>query len=161
MSQLSERAREECRREIVAACRLSMDAGVLDAFLDKFTANFVRLCDGPNGATYWAQHGQAMRDNGRFIGTIAEYLAKNKAPRTVSMHELMVGLIIVRATCDDRLHLPATVTDEVNITPFFELCRNLDVDTRVAQAWTAFLAAVSEGSMGTASDRTYRMARGA
>src|SRR5262249_1132475 len=99
------------------------------------------------------RRGQAFRDNGRFIGTFAEYFAKSKAEPVVSLNELMASLVIVRATCDNRLHLKAS---RPPADPFFHICQGVQANQRVEANWGAFLEVINE-ELGT-TDNPFRIA---
>lgn len=139
---LAEQAREECRREIESACRVDLDPAVLAEFLDLFSGNFRRLCtDNGDGHKYWAKVGQLMRDNGRYIGTLAEFFAKNRRPKQVQVGDLYKALAIVRAECiEDRPRRAGASADGGIITPFFELCEGVRVDADTERAWRQFVA---------------------
>ena len=134
MPKLSEQALSECRKELLAACRLPIDPQVLEEFLKKFIGNLENTLDHDpaKGSTWWSQIGQKVRDNGRFIGTFAEFLAKDKSSQAVEMHELMVALIMVRATCG--------VKRGPRFVPFYEVCERISGDPQVTRAFTEFLA---------------------
>jgi hypothetical protein len=112
-----------------------MDEKVRENFLNQFLGNLQEKLDHDEvqGAKFWATVGQRLRDNSRFIGTFAEFLAKDKEPPVVEMRELMVALTMVRATCGVRrggLFLP-----------MYDICRKIQSDPDVVRTFTAFLAA--------------------
>jgi len=138
---LAEQAREECRREIKAACRIGLDASTLDSFMDRFMGNFKRLCtDDEAGNKFWARIGQNMRDNGRYIGTFADFFARNKKPAVVSLDDLNLSLILVRALCFDRQIVPDHRTATIPLaSPRFEICEGVDLDPELDTLWRQFL----------------------
>ena len=154
---LSEQASLECRQEILAACRLTIEPKALDDFMDLFKSNFESLCDNPvTGYEYWARLGGNMRANGRYIGSFAEYLAKNKDNQLVEWFELIVALEMVRLTCDDRIHMP-NVEGEVHLR--FQLCGGVAGNPTAREAFKAFLVAIGELPPDSRSVGKYRIVR--
>lgn len=141
MATLAEQAREECRREIKAACRIALDDETLDKFMDRFSGNFTRLCsDDPAGQKFWARVGQNMRDNGRYIGTFADFFSRNRRPAPkVTLDDLNLGLIMVRALCFDQQIVPGPTSKLPLASPRFEICEGVMLDPDLDTMWRQFL----------------------
>jgi len=105
---LSERALGECRREIETACRMPIQPQALHDILELVRPNFERMLDDkpndpPEEKAYhqrrWVLDGEVMRDNGRFVGTFAEFFSNRGQQSEVGFRELLVALLIVAAGC--------------------------------------------------------------
>lgn len=110
MRKLSERAIDECRREIEAACRVPIQPQALHDILELVRPNFETMLDDQptdsdeqktNHLRRWTLDGQVMRDNGRFVGTFAEFFTdrEQKPQPEVGFRELLVALLIVAVGC--------------------------------------------------------------
>lgn len=99
MTNLSEAAIQECVAEIQAACRRPIDAAALEALLDALRPNFRQILDRPEGKVHWTEHGQHMRDNGRYLGALADFFGYQSDVATVGAAELMRAFAMVRDAC--------------------------------------------------------------
>ena len=79
MKQLAEIALKECIVELRAACRLPIDPDALETMMSWVRPQFVEILNHPDGRKRWADHGQQMRDNGRFIGAFADFFARHSS----------------------------------------------------------------------------------
>jgi hypothetical protein len=96
---LSQQAIEECVRELLSACRMPIKPGAVASVVKHFAPRFKELLDADNGAQVWATTGPPMRDNGRFIGTWAEFIARGKKRARVEEEDLMTAVQMVSAQC--------------------------------------------------------------
>jgi hypothetical protein len=99
MARLSEVAIRECVAELRAACRRPIDDQALDVLLGGLRSNFERILDDPDGGVRWSDHGQRMRDNGRFIGALADFFGNHLDSPVVGIEELTQAFEMVRAAC--------------------------------------------------------------
>ena len=129
---LSQSAIEECLRELRAACRMPIDDAAIDAADRLMRPQFEKLLDNAKGAQQWAVDGPLMRDNGRFVGTFAEFFANRQSKSSVGAGELMAAIQIVRAQCHAG-------EQHGKFSPFFAYCVGIPVDNAVVE----FLQVVS------------------
>ena len=99
MSRMSERAIAECVAELRAACRRPIDEGALDTLLASLRPNFERILDDPGGTARWADHGPHMRDNGRYLGALADFFSHYADAPWVGADHLMQAFAMVRDAC--------------------------------------------------------------
>lgn len=102
MKKLSEKALNECVAEIRAACRLPIDAQALETMLSWVRPQFVQILDNADGGKRWADHGQQMRDNGRYLGTFADFFARHTESQTVGIDEITRAFEMLKADCTVR-----------------------------------------------------------
>jgi hypothetical protein len=96
---LSELAIQECVAELRAACRRPIDGSALAALVECLRPNFEEILDRPEGKAHWTDHGPHMRDNGRYLGTLADFFGYQSAVATVGADELMRAFALVRQAC--------------------------------------------------------------
>jgi hypothetical protein len=96
---MSEMAVEQCVAELRAACRRPIDQQALDMLIGWLRPQFEEILDHPDGAARWADHGQRMRDNGRFIGALADFFGHHMDAGVVGANELTQAFRMVRAAC--------------------------------------------------------------
>jgi hypothetical protein len=99
MTRLSERALEECVAELRAACRRPIDDAALTTLLDWIRPVFGEILDRPDGNTYWSDCGQHMRNNGRYVGGLADFISHQADVDVVGASELMQAFTMVRDAC--------------------------------------------------------------
>lgn len=112
---LSEQAMSECHLELLASCRIPITPGEYKMFEQLLEPNFKRFLDHANGPQRWIRDGRKMRDNARFIGTLAEFFTNRQHNAQVGFKELLAALLIVQWGCDAGLP-PGHQT--------FEYCQN-------------------------------------
>jgi hypothetical protein len=95
----SELAIRECVVELRAACRRPIDEAALDTLLDWLRPNFQDILDRPDGRAHWADHGQHMRDNGRYLGALADFFSYQADVPTAGTSELLRAFTMVRDAC--------------------------------------------------------------
>ena len=100
---LYEQAMHECRRELLAGCRIPITPDEFKAFEELLEVNFKRYLDNPRGPERWQKDGLKMRDNARFIGTLAEFFTNRESKPAVGFKELFAALLIVQWGCDAGL----------------------------------------------------------
>ena len=100
MRRLPDIAMRECFGELRAACRLPIDEAALQALMERVRPNFERILGHPDGPRRWSDHGQRMRDNGRYVGTMAEFYVNRD--RMVSTEALNRAFAAVREDCTVR-----------------------------------------------------------
>jgi hypothetical protein len=98
-STLSESAMQECVVELRAACRRPIDDAALAALLDSLRPNFQQILDRPEGRAHWTDHGRHMRDNGRYLGCLADFFSYQSDVDVVGTNELMRAFALVRDAC--------------------------------------------------------------
>ena len=96
---LSELAIQECVTELRAACRRPIDESALDALLATLRPQFQQILDRPEGRGHWTDHGRHMRDNGRYIGCLADFFSYRADADIVGPTELMQAFALVRDVC--------------------------------------------------------------
>ncbi len=102
MKQLSEIALNECIVELRAACRLPIDPQALDTMMSWVRPQFVQILDHHDGGKRWADHGQRMRDNGRYLGTFADFFARHTDASAVGVDEISRAFEMLKAECTVR-----------------------------------------------------------
>jgi hypothetical protein len=119
-----------------AACRMEIDKQAVDELWTRdFKKRFEQLLDDPvEGPRRWATDGPLLRDNGRFIGTFAEFFANRNQKDRVELPELLIATTIVSRTCE---------AFAPNVQPL-KYCENLRPD--FVAATEEFLARVSPGA---------------
>jgi hypothetical protein len=100
---LSEQAMHECRRELLASCRIPITPDEFKPFEELLESNFKRYLDNPRGPQRWRNDGLKMRDNARFIGTLAEFFTNRQGKPQVGFQELLAALLMVQWGCDAGL----------------------------------------------------------
>jgi hypothetical protein len=105
MAILSEVAIEECVVELRSACRRQIDEVALETLLNRLRPNFRQILDRPEGKAHWTDHGQHMRDNGRYLGALADFFGYQADVSIVGTGELMQAFTMVEAAC--RVGAPA------------------------------------------------------
>jgi hypothetical protein len=96
---MSELAIAECVAEVRAACRRPIDAAALARLLDWLRPNFRQILDRPGGEAHWADHGGHMRDNGRYLGALADFFGYEADVPVVGAPELLRAFTLVEAAC--------------------------------------------------------------
>jgi len=120
---LSEIAMGQCLTELKAACRRPIDPPALAALALSLQANFEQILDDPDGKNRWADHGHLMRDNGRHIGALADFLGHLANVDHIGVRELTPAFQIVSSVCTVGIeHAPA---GEAALSPFERLLRTL------------------------------------
>jgi len=99
MKRLPDVAMKECLRELRAACRLPIDPAAIEKVDGWLRPNFERILGNAEGPKRWSDHGQRMRDNGRYLGTFADFFASHADATTVGIAELTRAFDLVRAEC--------------------------------------------------------------
>lgn len=124
MKKLSEIALKECIAELRAACRLPIDPDALETMMSWVRPQFVQILDHPDGGKRWADHGQQMRDNGRYIGAFADFFAKHTDAPVVGIDEITRAFEMAKADCTVRAER----------TPFaWEYCPHAPVNSKPAE----------------------------
>ena len=103
---LSESAIDECVAELRAACRRPIDRDALVHLREWLRPNFREILDRPEGKVHWTEHGRHMRDNGRFLGALADFLSYRDDVDVVGAAQLMDAFAMVRDAC--RVGAPST-----------------------------------------------------
>jgi hypothetical protein len=102
MKRLPDVAMKECLKELRAACRLPIDPAAIETVDRWLRPNFESILGNPDGPKRWSDHGQRMRDNGRYLGTFADFFASHAEVATVGIKELTRAFDLVRAECTVR-----------------------------------------------------------
>ena len=100
MRRLPDIAMRECFGELRAAVRLPIDEAALQALMERVRPNFERILGHPDGPRRWADHGQRMRDNGRYVGALADFYGSRE--RMVGAEALSRAFQAVREDCTVR-----------------------------------------------------------
>ena len=94
-----------------------------DLWTGDFKKRFEELLVDPiDGPKRWAADGPQLRDNGRFIGTFAEFFANRNKKSRVELEELLIATTIVSTTCE-------AVAPDI---PPLKYCENLRPDFAAA-----------------------------
>ena len=99
MISMSELAIKECVVEMRAACRRPIDEPALERLLDSLRPSFRQILDRPEGRAHWTDHGQHMRDNGRYLGTLADFFSYQADVETVGANQLVQAFEMVEFAC--------------------------------------------------------------
>jgi hypothetical protein len=135
MKRLPDIAMKECLQELRAACRVPIEQAGIGLLTEWLRPNFERILAHPEGGKRWADHGQRMRDNARYIGTFADFFANHASAETVGVEELKRAFQVVRADCTVRAER----------TPLaYEYCREVPLDARDAEAFLHAVAPTPE-----------------
>lgn len=102
MKKLSELALQECIVELRAACRLPIDPAALETMMAWVRPQFVQILDHHDGGKRWADHGHQMRENGRYLGTLANFFARHTDAATVGIDEITRAFEMMKADCTVR-----------------------------------------------------------
>lgn len=103
---MSEVAINECVAEIRAACRRPINETALERLLDALRPNFRQILDRPEGKAHWTDHGRHMRDNGRYLGALADFFSYQTDVDIVGDTQLIQAFAMVEAAC--RVGAPAS-----------------------------------------------------
>ena len=95
----------ECVAELRAACRRPIDGSALQRLLEALRPNFRQILDRPEGKAHWTEHGQHMRDNGRYLGALADFFSYQADVEIVGDTQLIQAFAMVEAAC--RVGAPA------------------------------------------------------
>jgi hypothetical protein len=96
---MSDVAINECVAEIRAACRRPISETALERLLDALRPNFRQILDRPEGKAHWTDHGQHMRDNGRYLGALADFFSYQSDVDIVGDTQLIQAFAMVEAAC--------------------------------------------------------------
>jgi hypothetical protein len=96
----------ECVAELRAACRRPINETALQQLLEALRPNFRQILDRPEGKAHWTDHGQHMRDNGRFLGALADFFSYQTDVDIVGDTQLNQAFAMVQAAC--RVGAPAS-----------------------------------------------------
>jgi hypothetical protein len=114
---LSELAIAECVTELRAACRRPIDESALDALLATLRPQFRQILDRPEGRGHWTDHGRHMRDNGRYMGCLADFFGYQADVDTVGTDELMRAFAMVRDACRVGAERPSPPASAGSLMP--------------------------------------------
>jgi hypothetical protein len=107
---MSEIAIKECVAELRAACRRPIDEPALERLLDGLRPNFQQILDRPEGKAHWTDQGRHMRDNGRYLGALADFFSYQADVDVVGATQLIQAFAMVEAAC--RVGVPASSTPQ-------------------------------------------------
>jgi len=99
MASMSEFAIQECVAELRAACRRPIDEAALETLVDWLRPNFRQILDRPEGQAHWTDHGPQMRNNGRYVGALADFFGYQADVAIVGASQLMQAFTMVEAAC--------------------------------------------------------------
>jgi hypothetical protein len=116
VASLSEFAIQECVGELRAACRRPIEEEALERLLECLRPNFRQILDRPDGKAHWSEHGQHMRDNGRYMGGLADFFGYQADVAVVGANQLMQAFAMVENAC--RVGAPRNVEPLSIATPF-------------------------------------------
>src|SRR5262245_23548034 len=89
----------ECVAELRTACRRPIDEAALDTLIASLRSSFEQVLDQPDGVARWADHGQQMRDHGRYLGTLADFFSYRANAPIVGTSELTRAFLMIRDAC--------------------------------------------------------------
>jgi hypothetical protein len=99
VSSMSDIALNECVAELRAACRRPISETALERLLEALRPNFRQILDRPEGKAHWTDHGQHMRDNGRYLGALADFFSYQTDVDVVGDTQLIQAFAMVEAAC--------------------------------------------------------------
>jgi hypothetical protein len=135
MKRLPDIAMKECLQELRAACRLPIEQAGIELLTEWLRPNFERILGHPEGGRRWADHGQRMRDNARYLGGFADFFASHTSADRVGVEELKRAFAVVRADCTVRAER----------TPLaYEYCREVPVDASDAETFLQAVVPIPE-----------------
>ena len=135
MKRLPDIAMKECKAELRAACRLPIDERAIALLETWLRPNFDRILAHPEGGKRWADHGQRMRDNARFLGAFADFFGSHAGADKVGVDELTRAFKVIRADCTVR----------AEVTPVaYEYCEGVPVDAASAEEFLHAVAPIPE-----------------
>lgn len=135
MKKLSDIAIRECVLELRAACRLPIEESALNVIVGWLRPNFERILDHPDGRSRWAECGQRMRDNARYLGTFSDFFASHTESPIVGVDDLKRAFTLVRADCTVR-------TERTPVA--WEFCPSTPLDASAAEVFLRAVAPMSE-----------------
>jgi hypothetical protein len=103
---MSDVAIKECVAELRAACRRPINEPALQRLVDALRPNFTQILDRPEGKAHWTDHGRHMRDNGRYLGALADFFSYQTDVDIVGDTQLIQAFAMVEAAC--RVGAPAS-----------------------------------------------------
>lgn len=112
MVSMSEFAINECVAELRAACRRPIDEPALERMLDALRPNFKQILDRPDGKVHWTDHGRHMRDNGRYLGALADFFSYQADVDVVGATQLIQAFAMVEAACRVGAPVSSTAQDQ-------------------------------------------------
>jgi hypothetical protein len=99
VARLSQLAIDQCVAELRAACRRPIDPEALAVVIGWLRPNFEEILDHPDGAMRWLDHGRRMRENGRYLGALADFFGHQHDVAVVGTTELTRAFAMVRDAC--------------------------------------------------------------
>lgn len=102
MRRVSNIAISECVAELRAASRRPIDESAIDTLVAWLRPNFERLLDRANGGRRWADQGQTVRNNSRYLGALADFFGERASTEIVGIKELLQAFTVIRAGCTTR-----------------------------------------------------------
>jgi hypothetical protein len=111
MARLSDVAIGECIAEVRAACRRPIEQSALDDLFAQLRPNFERVLDNAEGPSRWMDHGWRMRENGRFLGALADFFGHRSHVAVVGASQLAQAFAMVRDACRVGAELSSDATD--------------------------------------------------
>lgn len=128
---LPQQAVEECRRELLSACRMPIEPEALTFVVNLLHHRFEELLgDAKEGPRRWTAAGPLMRDNSRFLGAFAEFFANREGKELVGQDDLMLALQLVRAQCQ-------ALQAAGRVPHGFEFCTEVPLATEAQKAFVA------------------------
>jgi hypothetical protein len=115
MRRLPDIAIKECLGELRAACRLPIDQDALDMIVERLRPNFEQILGHPDGVKRWADHGQRMRNNGRYLGALADFYGSRAGK--VSVEALERAFQAVREDCTVRAEVTPLAYEYCKVPP--------------------------------------------
>lgn len=103
MKRVSDIAIAECVVELRIACRRPIDEPALATIIERLRPQFEKVLDHPDGGNRWTDFGQRMRDNGRHLGALADFLSHRAEATIVGVEELSQAFDMVRDACTVRV----------------------------------------------------------
>ena len=93
----SDDAMRDCVAWIKAACKAPVKEATIAEVIEPLRPRFQSRLDGTAGATTWENDTPQMQDNARYMGVLAEFLAKGE-PEVTTKH-LEAALVMVATKC--------------------------------------------------------------
>jgi hypothetical protein len=111
MTSVAETAIEECLTDLRAACHRPIDETALLTVVAWLRPQFEQILSHPDGSARWADHGHLMRNNGRYIGALADFFANREDVPVAGINQLTEAYELVRSACRVRASTHSTLPE--------------------------------------------------
>jgi hypothetical protein len=135
MTNMSERAIDECMAEVRAACRRPIEEDALETMFGWMRPTFQKILDRTDGEARWLDHAPSVRESARHVAALADFFAHHFGKQVVGIEEITASMKLIRADCTVRAE---------RIPLAFKYCGGAPLDTRAEEQFLRSLATASE-----------------